>query len=231
MESKFPAFALPPGDVGYAARLDMQWLHNFAGRVEAEKFKDEWNNADGNVDNVESDDDVDTESMEGVAVVKSDTSESFMTVCLIWHTANYAAIFSFPGLSMCTFIDNLEELREHRYDSDVDELETSSLSPLRRIVRNGVGDITPTDVLVAHTAKGMFFYDTCTAAIMLMLIYVLFLCAAPILAYEVGILPEAARQAEVIIMFDSHWSYYILNVFLYYFHVISESRGQGLLFR
>ena len=157
MESKFPAFALPPGDVGYAARLDMQWLHNFAGRVEAEKFKDEWNNADGNVDNVESDDDVDTESMEGVAVVKSDTSESFMTVCLIWHTANCAAIFSFPGLSMCTFIDNLEELREHRYDSDVDELETSSLSPLRRIVRNGVGDITPTDVLVAHTAKGIFF--------------------------------------------------------------------------
>ena len=58
---------------------------------------------------------------------------------------------------MSTFNDNLEEMREHLLENDLDNDDEEKEKPkinLRRIIRNGVGDVTPTDVLVAHSAKG-----------------------------------------------------------------------------
>jgi translation initiation factor IF-2 len=52
---------------------------------------------------------------------------------------------------MCTFNDNVEEMREKLLSVERNDC---TISSLRRIVRSGVGDINPTDVLVAHSAKG-----------------------------------------------------------------------------
>jgi hypothetical protein len=79
MESKFPTFALSRGD-GYAARLDMQWLHNFAGKGAADRYKEGFmeerrSGGEGGGGGGGEEEGDEEEDIEGVAVVKSDTSK------------------------------------------------------------------------------------------------------------------------------------------------------------
>lgn len=97
-----------------------------------------------------------------------------------------AVVKANSDLSMCTFLDALEEMKDSLVKNAVRGAESTKAytAPnkvvsaggkefvLRRIIRGGLGDVALGDVLVAHTAR------------------------APILAYGVGIHPDAARQAE-----------------------------------
>lgn len=135
MEKKFPEHAMSK-ELSSRYLLDKLYSETYSIRMESIEHDGSNDAIQNNVQKHQSEEDCNQHAHN--TVVKSDTS-----------------------LSMCTFLDYLEEVRE---------LETEEF--VRSIAKIGVGDVTPNDVLVAHTAK------------------------APILAYNVGILPDASRQAE-----------------------------------